>query len=62
MTFYRQNCNTKEDRGKERDGLKMNIDEQHEDPLRYLDDMEDEMLKKKKVRLTGKYKEKRYIP
>ena len=62
MTSCRRNCNIKEDRGREINDLKTNIDEQHEDPLRYLDDMEDEMLKKKKVRLTGKYKEKRYIP
>jgi predicted DNA-binding protein len=57
MTSCHQNCNIKEDRGKS-----TMIDEVIEDPKRYLDDMEDEMLAKKKVRLTGKYKEKRYIP
>lgn len=57
MTSCPQNCNTKEDRGKN-----TMIDEDTEDPDRWLDDLEDDLTEKKKVRLTGKYKEKRYIP
>ena len=50
MTSYPQNGNTNENG---------NLDEIKPDEF---DEFEDDLLKKKKVRLNSKYSEKRYIP
>jgi len=49
MNSYPSNCNTKDD-----GEISEELDE--------WDELEDELTKKKKIRLVSKYSEKRYIP